>query len=311
MHTANNHIWIMVIFSVFFWGSNFNVIAELDANLPPIISSMIRFVIASVIFSLTFFFFRGKNIALTIKDMLSFAVLGFLGVFCFNYTIFVGMKSTSAINGALIMANMPLASILFSRLLLNVKVTLLQYIGLMLGLFGVFLVIAKGNVAALRYNSGDIWLAVSCVCGGLYAVLTKKLIAHVPPVQATRWTILFGTAFMLVSAALTQDINYDYLSISRLSYTLLAYMAIAGTVLAYYFWVKGCQQLGPEKASVTTNLMPVFTLVISFMMGKSIESVQITGMVVIIIGVLMGTGYIGTIRSVSSGKAVAQPKVSE
>ncbi|ATZ96401.1 MULTISPECIES: DMT family transporter [Dickeya] len=306
MHTRHNHIWIMVIMAVFFWGSNFNAIAELDANLPPIISSIVRFVIASVIFSFTLFIFKGRDISLSIKDVLSLALLGFLGIFCFNYAIFAGMKSTSPINGALIMANMPLVSILFSRLLLKAKVTLAQYIGLILGVFGVFLVIAKGNFSSLRYNSGDLWIIVSCACGGLYAVLTKKLITHVPPVQATRWTILFGTAFMLVFAALTHDISYDYLSISQLSYTLLAYMAIAGTVLAYYFWVKGCQVLGPEKTSITTNLTPVFTLAISFIMGKTVEPIQIIGMAVIIIGVLLGTGYLRNIRFFPLGKKLAR-----
>ncbi|MCO7254877.1 DMT family transporter [Dickeya oryzae] len=306
MHTRNNHIWVMVVMAVFFWGSNFNAIAELDANLPPIISSIIRFVIASVIFSFTFFVFRGRDISLSAKDFLSLALLGFLGIFCFNYAIFAGMKSTSPINGALIMANMPLVSILFSRLLLNARVTLFQYIGLFLGVVGVFLVITKGNYASLRYNSGDLWIIVSCACGGLYAVLTKKLIAHVPPVQATRWTILFGTALMLVFAALLHDINYEYLSVSRLSYTLLAYMAIAGTVLAYYFWIKGCQVLGPEKTSVTTNLTPVFTLVISFIMGKAVEPIQIIGMAIIIIGVLLATGYLRNIRFFSAGKKTAQ-----
>ncbi|GAB7215266.1 EamA family transporter [Dickeya oryzae] len=89
MHTRNNHIWVMVVMAVFFWGSNFNAIAELDANLPPIISSIIRFVIASVIFSFTFFVFRGRDISLSAKDFLSLALLGFFGdFFVFNYAIF-------------------------------------------------------------------------------------------------------------------------------------------------------------------------------------------------------------------------------
>ncbi|WP_338885786.1 DMT family transporter [Xenorhabdus sp. TH1] len=288
----NSYIWIMVIAAVFFWGSNFNAIAALDTNLPAIVSSIIRFAIASVIFLFAIFIYRGSNKNLDLREIGYLVLLGFLGVFCFNYAIFAGMKLTTPINGALIMANMPLISVIFSKLFLNIKVTLNQYIGLILGVTGVFLVITQGNITTLSYSLGDIWIIVACFCGGLYAVLTKKLVAHIPPVQVTYWTILSGTVFMSVSyfTFLSDGFSYgDYLAISGLSWSLLAYMGIAGTVMAYYFWTKGCQVLGPEKTSITTNLIPIFTLCISFIMGKSITMIQIVGMIIIICGVLLVT----------------------
>ena len=289
----------MVIAAVFFWGSNFNAITALDSDIPPIVSSLIRFVIASmVLIAVVPFVERGTT--LSVKDYAYLLGLGFVGIFCFNYAIFAGMKETSAVNGALIMASMPLVSVILSKLFLNVKISHYQRVGLLLAICGVFLVITKGDYMALEYNLGDIWIMIACVCGGLYAVLTKTLISHIPSGQATRWTVLFGTVFMFLTSLIQGDINYDYASISLSSYALLGYMGILGTVLAYYFWITGCQVLGPEKTSVTTNMIPLFTLVISFILGQEIETIQLIGTAIILLGVLFGSGYMNTFRPSSS-----------
>lgn len=295
MNKQNHFLWVMVIAAVFFWGSNFNAIAALDSGLPAIISSLIRFVIASVVLVALFPFVK-PGIALSSRDYVALAGLGFVGIFCFNYAIFAGMKETSAVNGALIMASMPLVSVFLSKLFLNTKISSAQYMGLALGLFGVFLVITKGNYTTLKYNAGDLWIVFACFCGGLYAVLTKKFISHIPSSQVTRWTISLGTVFMFLVSFLQGEIHYDYSSISLSSYALLGYMGLLGTVVAYYFWVKGCQVLGPERISVTTNLIPLFTLVISFILGQQIEPVQLIGTVIILLGVLFGSGYMNQFR---------------
>lgn len=303
MNTYNHYLWAMVISAVFFWGSNFNAIAALDSNIPAIISSLIRFLIASTVLIAMFPFFK-RGIVLSGRDYVALTGLGFVGIFGFNYAIFAGMKETSAVNGALIMASMPLVSVLLSKLLLKAKMGGGQYMGLALGLFGVFLVITKGNYTTLEYNSGDLWILFACVCGGLYAVLTKRLISHIPPSQATRWTISLGTVFMFLMSFVEGDIYYDYSSISLSSYILLGYMGVLGTVLAYYFWVTGCQVLGPERVSITTNLIPIFTLVISFILGKNIEMIQLAGTVIILLGVILGSGYMNQFRSSPSSSTV-------
>jgi drug/metabolite transporter (DMT)-like permease len=57
--------------------------------------------------------------------------------------------------------------------------------------------------------------------------------------------------------------------------------------LAYIFWLKGVQHLGPAQSAIAYNLVPVFTLVVSLLLGRIPSGLQLLGMLVVIAGVLV------------------------
>ncbi|WP_459782933.1 EamA family transporter, partial [Photobacterium sp. R1] len=73
-------------------------------------------------------------------------ILGGIGVFIFNSAMFIGLTMTSELNGALIMGATPAVGLILSRLVFGSRIRNWQWIGLLIGFIGVYLVETKGKV---------------------------------------------------------------------------------------------------------------------------------------------------------------------
>ena len=76
------------------------------------------------------------------------------------------------------------------------------------------------------------------------------------------------------------------------SHGILFYMGLCGSVLAYVFWLKGVQQLGPDKSAIAFNLVPVFTLLVSLILGVMPNALQVGGLVLVLFAVLVFNGKV-------------------
>ncbi|RYZ98292.1 MAG: EamA family transporter [Moraxellaceae bacterium] len=140
MQSSRNTVWLLVVISTFFWGSNFNAAFTIAGEVTPLTAAAERFGIALVLFWAYRFSFGKAESALVWRDALVLLPIGVIGVFGFNYAFFTAMRTTSALNAALIMALSPMVSLLFSVGLLKVKIGIHQYVGMTLAFFGVVLV---------------------------------------------------------------------------------------------------------------------------------------------------------------------------
>jgi drug/metabolite transporter (DMT)-like permease len=68
-------------------------------------------------------------------------------------------------------------------------------------------------------------------------------------------------------------------------------MSICGTVLAYIFWLRGVHFLGPDKSAIAFNLVPIFTLLVSLALGSLPNIIQLAGMLLVLIGVVISSGW--------------------
>lgn len=291
MKSKTGLIWLMVVISTFFWGSNFNAAHAVADDVTPLTAAAERFSIALVLFWALRFSFGKAESHLSSGDFFVLIPLGIVGVFGFNYAFFTAMHTTSALNAALIMALSPMVSTLLSIVLLNAKIRLHQYIGMLIAFIGVTFVITGGHFSVLHAAVGDLWMLLACGVWSLYSVGSKKFAPQIPPLQFARWTVSVGSVALIIAALL---IEQPLLSIPQLSLTthaILMYMGVCGSVLAYIYWLKGVFFLGPDKSAIAFNLVPVFTLLVSLAFGSIPNAAQIMGLVLVLTGVLISTGW--------------------
>lgn len=291
MQSKSSHIWLMVIVSTFFWGSNFNAGHAVAADITPLTAAAERFAIALVLFWAIRFIFGSAESQLSKRDAFILIPLGVIGVFGFNYAFFTALHTTSALNAALIMALSPLVSTLLSVVLLNVKIRLYQYIGMLIAFIGVTFVITGGHFSILHAAIGDLWMLLACAVWSLYSVGSKKFAPHIPPLQFARWTVSIGAIALIIAAIM---IEQPFSTIGQLSFQthiILMYMGVCGSVLAYIYWLRGVFFLGPEKSAIAFNLVPVFTLLVSLAFGSIPNGVQVLGMLLVLAGVLTSSGW--------------------
>lgn len=302
MTHSRSMIWLMVVASTFFWGSNFNAAhAIAEENVPALTAAAERFGIALIGFLLIRLFQGKAESQLRVSDIFILVPLGIIGVFGFNYAFFTALHTTSPLNAALIMALSPMLSLLLSAWLLPITIRAYQYVGMLLAFVGVSLVVTGGEFALLHVAVGDAWMLLAVSVWSLYSVGAKRFAGHIPSLQFARWTVCIGAIALIIAALAIEEPLTTIPVLSFNAHLILFYMSICGSVLAYIFWLRGVYFLGPDRSAIAFNLVPVFTLLVSLSMGQIPLLLQVLGMVLVLGGVLISSGW----RPKSSGASSA------
>ena len=291
MKSTSGRIWLMVIISTFFWGSNFNAGHAVASDVTPLTAAAERFSIALVLFWAIRFSFGKAESQLAASDAFILIPLGITGVFGFNYAFFTAMHTTSALNAALIMALSPMLSTLLSVIMLKARIRAYQYLGMAIAFIGVVFVITGGRFSLLHSAVGDLWMLLACFVWSLYSVGSKKYAPHIPSLQFARWTVSIGAIALIIAALSLEQPLTDIPHLALATHSILMYMGVCGSVLAYIYWLKGVYFLGPEKSAIAFNLVPVFTLLVSLVFGSLPNIMQAFGMLLVLVGVLISSGW--------------------
>jgi drug/metabolite transporter (DMT)-like permease len=208
------------------------------------------------------------------------------GVFVFNVALFYGLKTTSALNSALIMALAPAVTTVLGAGLRRSPVAPLQWIGLACGLAGVACIASGGSWSALRalhFARGDLLMMLAVCAWALYTLIPERYLRGVSPLQATAASSLAG-AVGLAALALHGGPAAARIPSPTLAAVLL-YMAVVGTVIALSWWNQGVVRLGAARATLFMNLVPLSTALISVGLGQRLQVADLYGAVLVITGV--------------------------
>lgn len=261
--------------------------------MPPLVAASERFIIASLVIFIYMIIKAKNNISVFKLNWLALILLGLCGITGFNLAFFIGLQTTSAINGALIMATSPVTTALIASIIDKHQVTWSQRVGMLISLIGVVLVISNGditNIIKLQFSGGDLIILLGNLAWAIYTVGCRKFIANSTPLQTTSFTMLFGSIGILLFSIYQGNLLKEIENISLSNHMILIYLAIAGAVLAYLFWNVGIKELGAATTSVFFNLVPVFTMLLALITGLIPNVLQLVGAVLVIGGVIYTTG---------------------
>lgn len=263
--------YLLLAITAVLWGANFNLAVPVVAEMHPYVAASVRYLLAAAIM-LALTFFRGERVPL--RHLKSYLVLGIIGVFGFNLLFFLGMKRTSAVNGALIMALNPLLTSLVAYAIIRERPSLRQWLGFPVGLTGVAIVVLGGG-AQLHVASGDLFLLAACLSWAFYNVYVKKLMPKDTSGIANTAGIMTVGALALTAVAIAS--GQPFVMPSLHAGAALLVMAVGGGVLAYLFWNAGIARLGAARAAIFLNLVPVASMVIAAFEGQPPTHVQLIG----------------------------------
>jgi drug/metabolite transporter (DMT)-like permease len=175
--------------------------------------------------------------------------------------------------------------------LLREKVSRIQASGFVLSLLGVLVILTRGNIIRVfqtEYNQGDL-LVLGCVLvWTLYSIIGKR-VKGVPPVTATAASTLLA-AVMMLPFAIAEGI--DFSTLSPLALSGILYIVLFPSICSFVFWNVSVRAVGASQAGITLNLIPVFTAMISVMLGERITQAQVWGGLLVFIGVTFASGLI-------------------
>ncbi|UTJ46774.1 DMT family transporter [Atlantibacter subterranea] len=286
---------ILTLLATLFWGSNFQATKVAIAAMSPWTASAERFLIAVVVIFIYMSFRNLMTSHALRKNLLAFISLGAIGVAGFNGALFVGLQTSNPITAALIMATTPISANILEAIINRRMPQFIRVLGMLISLFGVSMVISNGKIlmgGALTFSYGDVIIFIGSLGWAVYTVGTRAMVTESTPLETTAWTMFFGAIILSAMAFVYEQPISAVSSASVASHLAGLYMGIAGSVLAYLFWVIGISTRGPGKTSIFFNFVPLFAILVQITFGTVPGNVQLIGAVITIFGVLLGQGQL-------------------
>jgi len=224
-----------------------------------------------------------------------FALLSLLGVGSYNVLLYLALKSSTPINVTLIGASMPIWAIVIGALFYKEQPNIKQIIGAVISLIGVTVVIVRGELERLieiEFVAGDLLMVLATILWGAYS----WMLSH--PKESTERTwpwsyfllaqVGFGFCWSLGFAVTEWQLEYSYFTWSWPTALMIIYVIIGPSLIAYRCWGLGVSGAGATVATFFTNLIPLFTAILStLLLQKPPELFQGVAFALILAGIYL------------------------
>jgi drug/metabolite transporter (DMT)-like permease len=230
------------------------------------------------------------------------ALAGLTGVPGFAILFNVGLQYTGAGEGSVLTAFSPFVAIVAAAIILGEPLTLRRIGAGVVSLVGVFFLVLGGPQQAEGANRllGDVLVLFAAFNWGLYSVLVRVLQQRgVGLLDMTAWSMILGVLMMVAVLPFEQRPN-DWAAVTPDILAAVLYAAIFASVLAYIWWNEGVRRIGPQRASLFTNLNPIAAVTISaFLFGERFAALQAVGAALILTGLAVANVQPGAVARLS------------
>ncbi|RYM00273.1 DMT family transporter [Sporolactobacillus sp. THM7-7] len=288
---SKNIIYLILFGVMTSWG--FNVIATkvLVEHFMPVTMTAFRIFTAGVFVFIILYFLKKIRLP-TRKEWVYILFGGLFNVVGHHFFLSIGLVQTSAANGGLILGFGPLLTAILSILFLGNTITLPKLFGMILGIFGVFFIVFESNGGLQGLSLGDVSVFLSVLSLAVSFVLIKKVSQTLDPRLMTGYMLVLGSAILFVlSLFLEPDGMKSMTNGTAGLWAIFMGSAVIATAVGHMMYNFSIGKVGTVEASIFINLNPFFALVgAAFFLGEKILIVQIIGFVLILSGVMLGSG---------------------
>lgn len=264
-HTeSSGRAYVLLTLTTLCWGANAVFGRLAVGEISPMLLVSLRWLGAVLLMLI----FANRNVRRdwqTLRNHIPYlAAMGALGFTAFNAIFYVAAHSTTAVNIGIIQGSMPVFVLIGAFIAYRTPVTGLQMAGVGVTLVGVVIVGTGGSLerlAALTVNHGDVLMVIACTFYSGYAVGLRRR----PAVSSLGLFTLLAAAAFLASIPLTAA----EVALGKFQWPTATGWIIAGLVtlfpsfLAQIFFIKGVALIGPGRAGVFINLVPVFASILA------------------------------------------------
>jgi len=299
------YTYITLPLTMLLWGGTFISGRMLAETVAPASAAFLRFTIASFALLLITRLMTGGLQRPRSEHWVPLILLGATGVFSYNICFFIGLKHISAGRAALFVACTPLVITLLSLLLHRERLPLLGFSGILLSLTGAVFVISNGHPGALLHGSfgiGEMALLGCVLSWAAYTLIGRSILTTLTPLTAVCYSSLIGAILLLVPA-LHAGLIGTLATLTLIDWFNLAYLGIGGTALGFSLYYQGIQKIGATRAGIFINLVPLFALLLSWLLLNEIIRYSVLGG-----GLLILTGV--SLTNATGNRPVIQRRVN-
>jgi drug/metabolite transporter (DMT)-like permease len=279
--------WFLLILLSAIWGGAFtlNKIA-LDTFTPEVIVA--GRLISGSIFLVVLIYFLYKKFTINISQLNYYLFMSLVGIVIPFIAIITGQKNIDSAMAGILMATMPISTILLSHIFLeDEKMNQQKFIGFVISFLGVFVLIYRKDLFVDNSISETFESQLLVILGATlyaFAAIYGKKYKITDPLSASTGTILFATFFMTIYLIFIDQSNPSY-SVLFLDINILL-LGILCTAIATIIYFQILQTEGASFLSIMNFLIPLWAILFGIIILEDQFSWNyIIGLIVILFGI--------------------------
>jgi drug/metabolite transporter (DMT)-like permease len=307
MSSAHRLTWsttLLLLVPPLMWAGN-AVVGRLAAPwIPPVTFNFLRWVIAFVLL-LPLASWVFKRDSPLWSHWKRFGLMGLLAIAGYNALQYQALQTSTPVNVTLMFASMPIWMLLVGRLGFSARITLQAVLGAVFSAAGVVVVMTQGQLdrlQAIEPLAGDLWMLVAMLVWSIYSWLLTS--SKLPATIKNDWAALLlaqmglGLFFSAAMAAvefswLSQQLQGTGQQAVQWSWalgTVLLFVAVGPSLLAYRCWGAAVGRAGPTLAGIFSNLTPLFAAVLSLaFLGEAPKTYHAGAFGLIVLGIVVSS----------------------
>ena len=217
----------------------------------------------------------------------------FLGNFLFSICMLFGIALTSAVAAGVIMAAIPAAVALLSRVFLGERIARRVALGIGCAVGGIgLLALTRGDAAAAVASPwlGNALLLGAVLCEASYVVIGKRLTTSVSPRRISAIVNLWGLALVTPLGAWAA-LDFGFAAVTPALWGLLLFYALTASVVTVWLWMTGLRHVPAASAGVYSVMLPVSAAAVGVLvLGERFLGTHALAFALALAGVVLATG---------------------
>ena len=282
------------LWAVIFWGVSFIAIKVALKEIHPFMLLTLRYAIGALLL----FFFQYQRDKTFLKqfayrDWIHIVILATVGVSGLGLLQTYGLVYTSAINTGWIIAINPILITVAARFFLDEAITTRKIAGILLGFFGLFLIITRGvfsfSLFGFASTFGDLLVFASAIAWTTFTVGGKGFLSRFSPLSSV--TVIMVSGFLLIlPLGILRGGWGNLLHLSPLTWMGVLFLGIFCSGLGYLFWYSALEKKDSGSVGMYLYLEPLVTLIgASLFLGEPIYWITLVGGAMTLAGVYLAT----------------------
>jgi len=285
--TSKAFRYLLILLAIIFWGTSFVATKTILNEIKPVTIIILRLILASILLTIIALLTKRK-FSLNLKSHGWIFILALVAVFHLWIQV-TGLQYTTAANTGWIIGTAPVFMAILGFVFYKERITLLQFLGILVALAGLLLLIGKGDITniGLIENQGDLLVLGSAFTWGVYSMVNKKISLSYSPLMTILYLFLMMAVIIIPFNLNTETIS-SVINLSFISWMWVLFLGIFCSGVAYVVWAQALRDMESTKVGAFLYFEPLVTVIAAwFFLQEEITLLMIFSGLLITAGVFI------------------------
>ena len=256
---------VLAFFSIYvIWGSTYLLNKIAVAEIPPLILSSVRFMIAGVLIFIIAKFLK-LQLKVTKKQLLNNTLAGFLFLVYGNGVFVWALKYVDSGFAALEASMLPLVVLLLMRILHGKKIQRMSILGVAFGLVGIYLLVSQQGIVAKEGSLLGVVMIFTCIISWAFAsIFVSKADLHASYFVNSGYQMLLGGILLFVCSLVVGEEWVSPMELSSNVQISMLLLIVFGSIVAFTAFNYLLKVVSPEKVATSSYVNPLIAVVLGW-----------------------------------------------